>query len=150
MREKSWLTENNVPSVKSLGDATSGSYSNTWRLSLGKATRDWRQEHRAHPRKHQEVAHSRCSELWEGRRLAQGHLHTHLEMGQHLLLPPAHFANLDLDLGAEGPQSGLVPPRGWSHHPCSLVQGSMDVSSPRECAAARHREAPWPVSGSQS
>lgn len=29
MREKSWLTENNVPSVKSLGEDTIGSYCNT-------------------------------------------------------------------------------------------------------------------------
>lgn len=41
MRENSWLTKNSVPSAKSLGEDTTGSYNSTCRLSLGNATRDW-------------------------------------------------------------------------------------------------------------
>lgn len=36
----SWFTEKRVPSVKSLGELTWGSYSKTWRFNFGNATRD--------------------------------------------------------------------------------------------------------------
>lgn len=37
----SWFTEKRVPSVKSLGELTWGSYNRTCRLSFGKATKDY-------------------------------------------------------------------------------------------------------------
>lgn len=40
----SWFTEKRVPSVKSLGELTWGSYNKTWRFSFGNATRDYREK----------------------------------------------------------------------------------------------------------
>lgn len=112
MSEKSWLTENKVPSVKSLGEDTSGSYSSTWRLSLGKATRDWKQETKQRLRPQE----------------ASG------------------------DLGRPQVTSGGPAPgqQGASSQPWQEPTGPEELGSPRACAAAQRREAPWPTSGSQS